>query len=108
VWHLRLATGSRDLMTLSGMLCQNEGLPAEKQMITALPDVKTIALDERDKFMVVACDGIWNVLSSQEVRCQWGGLKTPGMVLTGLSVWNPGCGLRARAVGGANGPVQDL
>jgi protein phosphatase 1G len=36
-------------------------------MITALPDVKSITLDDSDEFMVLACDGIWNVMSSQDV-----------------------------------------
>ncbi|XP_077991842.1 protein phosphatase 1G-like [Glandiceps talaboti] len=46
---------------------QNEALSAEEQMITAYPDIQTITLNPDDEFMVVACDGIWNVLSSQEV-----------------------------------------
>ncbi|XP_021927552.1 probable protein phosphatase CG10417 isoform X2 [Zootermopsis nevadensis] len=47
---------------------QSEGLPAEEQMITALPDVRTLMIDpEQDEFMVLACDGIWNFMSSQEV-----------------------------------------
>uniref|UniRef100_A0A8C4PZJ7 Protein phosphatase 1G n=1 Tax=Eptatretus burgeri TaxID=7764 RepID=A0A8C4PZJ7_EPTBU len=46
---------------------QNKELPPEKQMISALPDVKTLYLEEEHDFMVIACDGIWNVLSSQEV-----------------------------------------
>ncbi len=32
-------------------------------MITALPDVRSITLDEKDEFMVLACDGIWYVLA---------------------------------------------
>lgn len=41
--------------------------PAE-QMITALPDVKAVDLREgEDEFIVLACDGIWNSMSSQEV-----------------------------------------
>ncbi|CAH1773594.1 unnamed protein product [Owenia fusiformis] len=37
------------------------------QMITALPDVKSTKLEEGDEFLVLACDGIWNCLTSQEV-----------------------------------------
>ena len=37
-------------------------------MITAQPDCITEKLTDADKFMVVACDGIWDVLSSQEVQ----------------------------------------
>lgn len=42
-------------------------LPAEEQAITALPDIRTLTLDDSDEFMVIACDGIWNSMSSQEV-----------------------------------------
>lgn len=47
---------------------QNTTLPAHEQMISALPDVRHIAIEpERDEFMILACDGIWNFMSSQEV-----------------------------------------
>lgn len=36
-------------------------------MISAMPDVKVLTLSGDHDFMVIACDGIWNVLSSQEV-----------------------------------------
>ncbi|XP_049792767.1 probable protein phosphatase CG10417 isoform X5 [Schistocerca nitens] len=47
---------------------QAEKLPPEEQMITALPDVRTLMIDPKeDEFMVLACDGIWNFMSSQDV-----------------------------------------
>ncbi|XP_045491017.1 probable protein phosphatase 2C 58 isoform X2 [Colias croceus] len=47
---------------------QNKDLDATEQMITALPDVKTLTIEpEKDQFMVLACDGIWNFMSSQDV-----------------------------------------
>uniref|UniRef100_A0A1A7XIU0 Remodeling and spacing factor 1 n=1 Tax=Iconisemion striatum TaxID=60296 RepID=A0A1A7XIU0_9TELE len=46
---------------------RNKSLPPEEQMISAMPDVKVLTLNEDHDFMVIACDGIWNVLSSQEV-----------------------------------------
>lgn len=47
---------------------QNKDLGAKEQMITALPDVKTLTIDPlKDQFMVLACDGIWNFMSSQDV-----------------------------------------
>ncbi|XP_023237783.1 protein phosphatase 1G-like, partial [Centruroides sculpturatus] len=47
---------------------QNKNLSPKEQMITALPDVRTLTLDvNSDDFMVLACDGIWNFMSSQEV-----------------------------------------
>ncbi|XP_062243132.1 protein phosphatase 1G [Platichthys flesus] len=46
---------------------RNKTLPPEEQMISSMPDVKVLTLNEENDFMVIACDGIWNVLSSQEV-----------------------------------------
>lgn len=47
---------------------QNKNLSDREQMITALPDVRTLTLNPaEDEFMVLACDGIWNFMSSQEV-----------------------------------------
>lgn len=43
-----------------------ENLPPEKQMITALPDLQSISLEPEDQFFIVACDGIWNSMTSQE------------------------------------------
>lgn len=45
----------------------NEELCAEEQMITALPDVKKLIITPEDEFMILACDGIWNSMSSEEV-----------------------------------------
>lgn len=47
---------------------QNKELSDREQMITALPDVKTLTINPgEDEFMVLACDGIWNFMSSQQV-----------------------------------------
>nr|KAI8750109.1 protein phosphatase 1G-like [Biomphalaria glabrata] len=46
---------------------RNKDLPAKEQMITSLPDVEIAELCPEDQFFVVACDGIWNYMSSQEV-----------------------------------------
>jgi len=40
---------------------QNKSVSDRDQMITALPDVRTMTLSESDRFMVLACDGIWQV-----------------------------------------------
>jgi len=41
----------------------NPNVSDREQMITALPDVKTISLEfPSDEFMVIACDGIWYLL----------------------------------------------
>lgn len=36
-------------------------------MISALPDIKKLIVTPEDEFMVLACDGIWNFMSSEEV-----------------------------------------
>merc|ERR1719167_1632031 len=44
-----------------------KALPLQDQMISPVPDIKTLQLDaKRDSFILLACDGIWNSLSSQE------------------------------------------
>jgi protein phosphatase 1G len=46
----------------------NKTLPLAEQMITSLPDVRQLEINlDTDEFMVLACDGIWNFMSSQEV-----------------------------------------
>merc|ERR1711991_377591 len=38
----------------------------QDQMITADPDVTTTILENEDEFMILACDGVWDILSNQE------------------------------------------
>lgn len=46
---------------------QNPNLSPEKQIVTAFPDVKKEDITEKSEFLVLACDGIWDCLSSQQV-----------------------------------------
>nr|XP_015838764.1 PREDICTED: probable protein phosphatase 2C 21 [Tribolium castaneum] len=47
---------------------QNKNLSDREQMITALPDIKTLTINpEEDEFMFLACDGIWNAMSNEKV-----------------------------------------
>jgi len=46
---------------------QNKELLPEDQAITANPELQSIELCKEDEFMVLACDGIWNVMTSEEV-----------------------------------------
>lgn len=41
-------------------------LPPERQAVTASPDVKTMMLTPEDQFLVLCCDGVWDILSSQD------------------------------------------
>jgi len=46
---------------------ENSGLPPEKQIVTADPDVTCHTITKEDEFLVLACDGIWDCLTSQQV-----------------------------------------
>lgn len=45
----------------------NDQLPPEQQIVSPCPDIKTLELNDDVDFLVLACDGIWDVLSSAEV-----------------------------------------
>lgn len=46
---------------------KNKSLPAENQILTANPDINMVSLCEDDEFLVIACDGIWDCVSSQQL-----------------------------------------
>ncbi|TYH16555.1 hypothetical protein ES288_A05G125600v1 [Gossypium darwinii] len=46
---------------------QNKSLPAERQIVTANPDINTVEICDDDEFLVLACDGIWDCMSSQQL-----------------------------------------
>lgn len=50
-------------------------LAPSEQMICATPDVSTFPREEGDEFLVLACDGIWDVMGNQDVvdfiRTRW-------------------------------------
>lgn len=43
----------------------NKDLPVEAQIITAHPDVRVFELSSEDQFFLLACDGVWDVLSNE-------------------------------------------
>ncbi|KAF9533253.1 phosphatase 2C-like domain-containing protein [Crepidotus variabilis] len=45
---------------------KNYSLGPEAQIITANPDVTCHEITEEDEFLIIACDGIWDCLSSQQ------------------------------------------
>ena len=45
----------------------NQELPPAQQIITAEPDVCRVQLQPGDRFLLLACDGVWDVLTNQEV-----------------------------------------
>ena len=44
---------------------ESRNLPPQDQIVTAWPDVKQMKLEKADEFMILACDGIWDVLTNQ-------------------------------------------
>jgi len=46
---------------------QVKGASREAQMITAEPDVTVTTLQPGDRFFVLACDGVWDIMSCQEI-----------------------------------------
>ncbi|XP_022091548.1 probable protein phosphatase 2C T23F11.1 [Acanthaster planci] len=46
---------------------RNESKPAEEQIVIAVPDVTVNDIRPDHEFLVLACDGIWDVLTNQEV-----------------------------------------
>ncbi|KAG5065467.1 hypothetical protein JHK86_009198 [Glycine max] len=59
--HAGRVNGSLNLARAIGDMefKQNKFLPAEKQIVTANPDINTVELCDEDEFVVLACDGIW-------------------------------------------------
>jgi len=46
---------------------KNPDLQPEEQMVTATPDVDIFPRQAADEFFVIACDGVWDVMGSQDV-----------------------------------------
>jgi len=45
---------------------QNADLPPEEQQVTSFPDVKREVLTPEDQFLIIACDGVWDVKTNQQ------------------------------------------
>ncbi|KAB2080305.1 hypothetical protein ES319_A05G062100v1 [Gossypium barbadense] len=65
--HAGRVNGSLNLSRAIGDMefKKNKLLPAEKQTVSANPDINTVELCDYDDFLVLACDGIWDCMSSQ-------------------------------------------
>lgn len=50
-----------------GQYKENESLAPEAQMVSPEPDISQVWLDERDHWLLVASDGLWNSLKEAEV-----------------------------------------
>ncbi|XP_051169260.1 probable protein phosphatase 2C T23F11.1 [Leptopilina boulardi] len=60
--HLALSRAFGDFM-----FKQNNRKTQEEQIVTVLPDVKEFELTEDWEFLILACDGIWDVMKNQDV-----------------------------------------
>uniref|UniRef100_A0A0E0NAR5 protein-serine/threonine phosphatase n=1 Tax=Oryza rufipogon TaxID=4529 RepID=A0A0E0NAR5_ORYRU len=67
--HMGRINGSLNLTRAIGDMefKQNKFLPPEKQIVTANPDINVVELCDDDDFLVLACDGIWDCMSSQQL-----------------------------------------
>ncbi|KAK7311053.1 hypothetical protein RJT34_08935 [Clitoria ternatea] len=67
--HAGRVNGSLNLARAIGDMefKQNKFLSAENQIVTAKPDINTVELCDEDEFIVLACDGIWDCLTSQQL-----------------------------------------
>lgn len=45
---------------------RNLDLPHTEQMVVATPDITVFEVQDGDEFLILACDGIWDVLSNQD------------------------------------------
>jgi serine/threonine protein phosphatase PrpC len=46
---------------------QRQDLKAEEQQVSAEPDIKIEPRDGMEEFLVIACDGIWDVMSNDDI-----------------------------------------
>jgi serine/threonine protein phosphatase PrpC len=46
---------------------KNTDLSAAEQIVSCVPEVQTCKRQHSDEFMVIACDGVWDVFTSEEV-----------------------------------------
>jgi len=46
---------------------QVKGLPPEEQPLTSVPDITVTEVTRGDEFLILACDGVFEVMSSQDV-----------------------------------------
>ena len=60
--NLNLSRAIGDLMYK-----KNPAIPLKDQIITSYPEIMEYELGPEDEFMILGCDGIWEVKTNQEV-----------------------------------------
>ena len=48
----------------------SHNLPYTQQMVTCVPEVRQVARGPTDQFVILACDGIWDCLTSEDCVIQ--------------------------------------
>merc|ERR1712080_659536 len=43
------------------------GLPPTEQLVSAEPDLSVMDRSDEDEFLILACDGVWDVMTNEEV-----------------------------------------
>eukprot|EP00761_Pharyngomonas_kirbyi_P000637 gb/GECH01000637.1/.p1 GENE.gb/GECH01000637.1/~~gb/GECH01000637.1/.p1 ORF type:complete len:383 (+),score=84.52 gb/GECH01000637.1/:1-1149(+) len=43
-----------------------QGIPPEEQMVVSVPDIRIHTRNDRDRFILIACDGLWDVMTPKE------------------------------------------
>ncbi|XP_047050876.1 probable protein phosphatase 2C 21 [Lolium rigidum] len=51
--------------SIGDFILKSNGLSATEQMVTCNPDVRTVDITDDTEFLLIASDGIWDILSSQ-------------------------------------------
>ena len=76
-------------------------LPHWEQMVTAMPEVRRMMLKQGDEFLLLACDGIWDVCTNQEVRAgsRGGSGLQPSPAMPVLAASRPDAAEVLRAMG---------
>lgn len=64
---------------------KNESLLPSEQMICATPDVRTFPREAEDEFIIVACDGIWDMIGCQDAVDFIRGRLYKGCVLSSVA-----------------------
>jgi hypothetical protein len=80
-------------------------LPHWEQMVTAMPEVRRMMLKQGDEFLLLACDGIWDVCTNQEVRAgsRGGSGLQPSPAMPVLAFSRPDAADRAESDGCLDG-----
>lgn len=52
--------------------------------VSSDPDQKSVVLDNRHQFLIIACDGLWDVVSDKEAVRAVGHLQDPSLMSTTL------------------------